>query len=105
MKSMMLILLCLIIIAGRAFAQGTPEERAACTPDVFKLCSSDIPNISAIISCLQHKKPQLSQACRVVMTKSAANTRSLSGKTPWCNVSRELASDEPWRQWCGDKAW
>ena len=33
---------------GASSAEGfTPEQRSACTPDAFRLCSSEIPNVSA----------------------------------------------------------
>ena len=48
-------------------AQGVPtataEERAACTPDVFRLCSSEIPNVTRIIACMKRERPKLSPAC------------------------------------------
>jgi hypothetical protein len=28
-------------------APGTPEERRACTPDVYRLCPGEIPNVRA----------------------------------------------------------
>ena len=60
------------VIASAAFwssaasAQGTTEQRVACTPDVFKLCRAEIPNVSRIISCLEKQKDNLSPACRAV---------------------------------------
>ncbi|MGJ4889146.1 hypothetical protein ACQR1Y_13175 [Bradyrhizobium sp. HKCCYLRH3099] len=48
-------------------AQGTAEEREACTPDVFRLCSYFIPDPTAIEACLRRKKPELSVACRKVV--------------------------------------
>ena len=32
--------------------QGTPEQRKACTPDVYRLCAGEIPNARAITACL-----------------------------------------------------
>jgi len=46
--------------------RGTPEQRAACTPDAFKLCSSYIPDPAGVESCLRHRKLDLSDACRAV---------------------------------------
>ena len=54
--------------AGSALAaQGTPEGRKACTPDVYRLCAGDIPNVRAIIACLQRQKGNLNPACRAAM--------------------------------------
>ena len=31
----------------------TNEQRVACTPDAFRLCSSEIPNIPGITACMR----------------------------------------------------
>lgn len=59
----------------QARAQGTKSEREACTPDVFRLCSSEIPNVGRIVSCLNAKKSQLSPACRTVMNGGDKSAR------------------------------
>jgi hypothetical protein len=57
-----------------SFAIGTAEQRAACTPDVFRLCSSEIPNIPRIVACLKQQKPNLSKPCQSVMNSPIANS-------------------------------
>jgi hypothetical protein len=47
-------------------ALATPEQRRACTPDVYRLCAGEIPNVRAITSCLRRQKASLSEACRAV---------------------------------------
>jgi len=49
-----------------AFAQyqGTPDQRRACTPDVYRLCAGEIPNVRAITACLRRQRANLSDACR-----------------------------------------
>ena len=44
-------------------AAATPEERVACTPDVLRLCSSDIPNVERIVACMKRERSKLSPAC------------------------------------------
>jgi hypothetical protein len=44
-------------------SQGTPEQRKACTPDVYRLCAGEIPNARAITACLRRQKANLSPAC------------------------------------------
>jgi hypothetical protein len=56
--------------ATSAFAIGTPEQRRACTPDVYRLCAGEIPNVGAITACLQRHKGNLSSACRAAMDQS-----------------------------------
>ena len=46
--------------------QGTPEQRRACTPDVYRLCAGEIPNVRAITACLRRNRASLSEACRAV---------------------------------------
>ncbi|MHC4051674.1 hypothetical protein [Bradyrhizobium sp. 25ACV] len=58
-----------IVAQGAAFAQeyrGTMEQQMACTPDVWRLCSDQIPDVSRITACLQQNTPQLSSGCRAV---------------------------------------
>lgn len=42
----------------------TPEQEQACTGDAFRLCSSDIPDVSRVTACMVRNKSQLSPACR-----------------------------------------
>jgi hypothetical protein len=53
-----------LFASGSAFAIGTPEQRRACTPDVYRLCPGEIPNVRAITACLRRQKASLSEACR-----------------------------------------
>jgi len=56
-----------VLAAGSANAQqGTPEQRRACTPDVYRLCAGEIPNARAITACLRRQKGSLSPACAAV---------------------------------------
>lgn len=59
----------ILFLAAPAFAE-TAEERAACTPDVMRLCASSIPNPDRITACLRRQQPMLSVACRTVMAPS-----------------------------------
>jgi hypothetical protein len=46
--------------------RGTVDQQLACTPDVFRLCSSEIPDVNRIVACLRQNTPQLGDACRAV---------------------------------------
>jgi len=59
-------LLLMLFATGSAFALGTPEQRKACTPDVYRLCAGEIPNPRAITACLRRQKASLSEACKAV---------------------------------------
>jgi len=64
-------------IPAKSFAHsGTQQEQEACTPDVFRLCSAQIPNEDRIVACLNRHLAKLSPACRAVMTGDTANKKS-----------------------------
>jgi len=50
--------------------RGTMQQQMACTPDVFRLCGSAIPDMNRIVACLQANTPQLSTGCRAVFESS-----------------------------------
>ena len=53
-------------VALPALAEGTPQQRRACTPDVYRLCAGEIPNRARITACLRQHRDRLSDACRAV---------------------------------------
>jgi len=58
-----------LLVHDAAMAQnyrGTWEQQMACTPDVWRLCASQIPDPNRIVACLQANVPQLSDNCRAV---------------------------------------
>ncbi len=50
----------------RAEEDGTEAQRAACTPDVFRLCGWHIPDHAAIEKCLRSNMAKLNPKCRQV---------------------------------------
>jgi hypothetical protein len=69
----MRVLLCLMLLCTSAVAadapihprtrMGTPAQRAACTPDVIRLCGQYIPNVALVIVCMRLRRAELSPAC------------------------------------------
>ena len=57
------------LVSANAAEIATAEQRAACTPDAFRLCSSHIPNIPAITACMKKNFENLSPACKAVFPK------------------------------------
>ena len=58
-----------ILIHSAVSAQeyrGTYEQQMACTPDVWRLCSDQIPDVSRITACLRQNTTNLSDGCRAV---------------------------------------
>jgi hypothetical protein len=50
-----------------ALAQGTPQQRAACRPDVAKFCKGKGEDPGILLTCLQDNKDQISEKCRKVI--------------------------------------
>jgi hypothetical protein len=50
----------------------TAEAQQMCTGDAFRLCSSEIPNISKVTACMIKHRAELSAGCRAVMDKDLA---------------------------------
>jgi len=60
---------CGIAVQNPAVSQenrGTMEQQMACTPDVFRLCGDQIPDVNRIVACLRQNTSQLSRPCRAV---------------------------------------
>jgi hypothetical protein len=52
--------------------RGPWEQQMACTPDVWRLCSDQVPDVSRIVACLRQNTPQLSNTCRAVFESNAS---------------------------------
>lgn len=63
-----------------ALAQGTAEQRAACTPDALRLCSVDIPDVGRITACLRRERARVGLACRQAMGGPDVTTTGSLGK-------------------------
>ena len=64
---------CGIAVQNTAFSQeyrGSAGQQMACTPDVWRLCSSQVPDVDRIVACLRRNTPQLSRGCRAVFEES-----------------------------------
>ena len=72
-----MVVLGVVCFSPFAHAQdrGNMNEQQACTPDVFRLCGSHIPNVSSIINCLKTERRNLSPECRVVVDRRATIRR------------------------------
>jgi hypothetical protein len=52
------------------------EAQQMCTGDAFRLCSSEIPNVSRITACMIKQRANLSSGCRIVLDRDLAAQRS-----------------------------
>jgi hypothetical protein len=73
--------------------RGTWEQQMACTPDVWRLCGDQIPDVSRIVACLRQNTPQLSNGCRAVF-ESQANAQQPTQRVPQQAVPRSRAPQQ-----------
>ena len=59
--------LALSLSCTLAFAQGTPQQRAACRPDVAKFCKGKGEDPGVLLTCLEDNKDKISEKCRKVI--------------------------------------
>jgi hypothetical protein len=80
MKVQRIVLSVAISICGGIAAQnpalseeyrGTWEQQMACTPDVMRLCSEQIPDVNRIVACLRQNSASLGNSCRAVFESNA----------------------------------
>jgi hypothetical protein len=99
-----------LLFVSRSFAfVVTAQQRAACAPDVYRLCSSEIPNVSKIIDCMRHEKANLSPGCRAVVDAAEeqyAKRSVLPPESVWCQfgAASQSPADADWLKWCGPAA-
>jgi len=62
-------LIALLVSAplSTVFAQGTPQQRAACRPDVAKFCKGKGEDPGILLTCLEDNKDKISEKCRKVI--------------------------------------
>jgi len=89
--------------------QVTAMQRKACTPDAYRLCNTEIPNVEKVIICLNNNRAKLSPACEAVFAaaQAAYNTRSIAESiAEWCAFTRGDSDpgEQTWKTWCGPAA-
>ena len=59
--------------SAKAQFHVTAAQRAACTPDALRLCSSEIPDMGRVAACMRANQARLSDRCRAVFQSASAN--------------------------------
>lgn len=54
------------VVQAAAQEPGSPAQKRACRPDVYRLCAAEIPKVQAIVRCLKLNVSRLSPDCRAV---------------------------------------
>ncbi len=57
---------CLGAVSSAQALEATAEQQEACTPDAFRLCSSEIPDAERVKACMEANVESLSPPCRAV---------------------------------------
>ncbi|MBU6456758.1 MAG: hypothetical protein KGK16_04920 [Bradyrhizobium sp.] len=60
--------------------RGTMEQQMACTPDVFRFCGAQIPDVNRIVGCLRQNTAQLSGPCRAVFESNDSMQQPAPGR-------------------------
>ena len=63
-------------VSSTASFAFSAEAQQMCTGDAFRLCSSEIPNIPKITSCMIKHRADLSTGCRTILDRDLAAQRS-----------------------------
>jgi hypothetical protein len=77
-----------IAVPVSAFAQGTPQQRAACRPDVAKFCKGKGEDPGVLLKCLEDNKDKISEKCQKVI--GAADD-----KTPATPANAQKKDEKP----------
>jgi Cysteine rich repeat len=59
-----------LFVSHGAFAQGTPQQRAACRPDVAKFCKGKGEDPGVLLQCLEDNREKISEKCRKVIAEA-----------------------------------
>jgi hypothetical protein len=62
-----LTVIALSLLPTCALAQGTPQQRSACRPDVVKFCKGKGDDPGVLLTCLEDNKDKISEKCRKVI--------------------------------------
>jgi hypothetical protein len=63
-------------LPATASAQGTAEQRAACTGDAFEFCGAEIPDATRVEACLRKNIRKISPACQSMFRPASARAKA-----------------------------
>lgn len=67
LRCLNLAVIAIALLPAGALAQGTPQQRAACRPDVVKFCKGKGEDPGVLLGCLEDNKDKISDKCRKVI--------------------------------------
>jgi hypothetical protein len=66
----------MLMLPAIASAQGTAEQRAACTGDAFEFCGAEIPDATRVEACLRKNLRKISPACQSMFRPASARAKA-----------------------------
>src|SRR5258708_14692185 len=78
-----------------AFAQGTPQQRAACRPDVVKFCKGKGEDPGVLLQCLEDNKDKISEKCRGVIAEVSGTAPTAEKKEAAPAATPEKKEEKP----------
>ena len=99
MQTQRIVLSLAIAIGGGLFAaapalsqeeRGTWEQQMACTPDVMRLCSDQIPDTGRIVACLRQNTALLGHSCRAVFESNASAQQQPGPQPPMARAPQPM---------------
>jgi hypothetical protein len=82
-----LALLCATASPAPSFSQGTPEQRLACAPGVFRPCRCVRPQCNEMTTCLREKSAELTDACKTATEVGMKQLPRVSDGTELANAT------------------
>jgi hypothetical protein len=58
----------------------TPEQQQACSPDAFRLCGPEIPDVDRVTVCMIRHKAELSPPCRAFFRSPEPESAARAGR-------------------------
>jgi hypothetical protein len=105
MQTQRIVLSLAMAIGGGLFAaapalsqeeRGTWEQQMACTPDVMRLCSDQIPDVNRIVACLRQNTALLGHSCRAVFESNASAQQQSRPQQPMARAPQPQTMQRPY---------
>ena len=75
--------------------RGTWEQQMACTPDVWRLCGAQVPDVNRIVGCLRQNTELLSGPCRAVFESNNSAPTPPRGRMAPASPRPNVVEDDP----------
>src|SRR5262249_2741246 len=84
-----------LLVSYAAYAQGTPQQRAACRPDVTKFCKGKGEDPGVLLQCLEDNKDKITEKCRKVIAEADEPAPAAAKKEAPVSATPEKKDNTP----------